>query len=142
MSDQSHASVCYLVERSRIRTMIRSFHVAVPFQVPKKHINIKKLPPKLDLSPPPNPETPLLKFFMHCILLEKMTPASRIRAPKPLSLAPSLTASEILYVGFFVCFFLDVFENPYGPPDPRTPKTPQQQKRNSKKPENPDYPQK
>ena len=32
---------------------------------------------------------------------------------------------------------LDIFENPYGPPDPRGPKTPRQQKRNSQKPENP-----
>ena len=42
---------------------------------------------------------------MSCILLLKMTPAQRIRAPKPPSLTPSLTPSEILYVGFLYVLF-------------------------------------
>ena len=38
---------------------------------------------------------------------------------------------------------LDIFENPYAPPDPRSPQTPPAtKKRNSKNPGNPDYPQK
>ena len=76
------------------------------YQVPKKHINIKKWPPKSNLRPPPpqqnpeNPPPPPLQILYVLYFAGKDDTSIKNSGPRnlPPSLTPSLISSEILYV--------------------------------------------
>ena len=85
-----------------------SFRAPRNGQAPKKYINIKKWPQKLDLRPPPpsRPWDPSLKILYALYFAGKNDASIKNSGPKPPSQTPSLTPSEILYVGFLYVLFL------------------------------------